>query len=754
MKRNVNRVKELVKNFVTSGMHEDYDVEAMRKVMMINVVSVIGIANLVPLGVLSFFQGNATLCFCDLVVATALVVNVLYLRKSRRYNVASYFGVSVAGALFLYLFATGGQNNTGHLWYYTFPLFVSFLLGSKRGALASLILLFPAILVFSKSDVFPSLAIYSTDFKIRFIPSFLVVLGYSYLFERIREKTQQKLALKNAELEESITELEKTGTALRSARDGLEQRVIERTAELTKTNEQLKEEIKERLRGETALLDSEERYRSFVENIDLGVTLIDSAHNIVHINKAHSRMYDKPVSAFLGKKCFREFQQQESVCSHCPGVRAMNTGRAARIETEGVRDDGTSFTAIVHAFPTVGPDSEVKGFMEVVEDITERKRLEAQLQRAQKMESIGTLAGGIAHDFNNLLMGIQGHASLMLLHIDAKHPLMTHLSGIEDMVQRGSGLTRQLLGFAKAGKYEVKGLDLNRLVEETSEMFGQTKKEIHVHKKYQKEIWPVEADETQIEQVLVNLYVNSWQAMPDGGNLYVETRNVALDEEQTGPFDMKSGNYVKISVTDTGIGMDRAIQERVFDPFFTTKEMERGTGLGLSSAYGIIKNHGGIIHVDSEEGKGSTFSIYLPASEKEVAVREERLADGILRGVETILLVDDEDIILDVGKQMLKEMGYEVLAARDGKEAVDVYRENRDGIDLVILDMIMPGMSGREAYDRMKENDPSLRVLLSSGYSIDGKAAEILERGCDGFIQKPFNIRELSKKIRGILDNK
>ncbi|MBW1677726.1 MAG: response regulator [Deltaproteobacteria bacterium] len=285
-------------------------------------------------------------------------------------------------------------------------------------------------------------------------------------------------------------------------------------------------------------------------------------------------------------------------------------------------------------------------------------------------------------------------------------------------------------------------------------MFGRTKKEIKIHRKHQKDIWPVEVDRGQIDQVLLNLYINAWQSMPRGGDLCIETSNVVLDENYTKAFGVKPGNYVKTSVTDTGVGIDEATQQRIFDPFFTTKEMGRGTGLGLASAYGIIKSHGGIINIDSEKGKGTTFNIYLPASEKEVTIKEKKLADEILKGTETVLLVDDEDVILGVGEEMLKEMGYKVLMARTGKEAVEVYRKHKDEIDLVILDMIMPEMGGGEAYDRIKESNPKVKALLASGYSIDGQATEILGRGCDGFIQKPFNVKELSGKIREILDKK
>ena len=384
----------------------------------------------------------------------------------------------------------------------------------------------------------------------------------------------------------------------------------------------------------------------------------------------------------------------------------------------------------------------------------ERKQLEAQFQQAQKMEAIGTLAGGIAHDFNNVLMNIQGHSSLMLLNTDPDHPHFERLKGIENMVQTAANLTRQLLGFARGGKYDIRLTDLNELIKEGSGMFGRTKKEIRIHNKYQKDIWPVEVDRCQIDQVLLNLYINAWHAMPGGGDLYIETSNVVLDHNYTKPFGERPGDYVKISVTDTGVGMDEVIRQRIFEPFFTTKKMGRGTGLGLAFVHGIIRNHGGIINIESEKGKGTSFDIYLPASKKKVTKKEERPEDNILRGTETVLLVDDEDGILNVGRAMLGEMGYKVLLAGSGKEAVEVYRKHRDKIDLVILDMIMPEMSGSEAYKRMKKNNPGVKALLASGYSIDGQAAEIMELGCNDFIQKPFNIKELSRKIRKILDKK
>jgi signal transduction histidine kinase/ActR/RegA family two-component response regulator len=381
----------------------------------------------------------------------------------------------------------------------------------------------------------------------------------------------------------------------------------------------------------------------------------------------------------------------------------------------------------------------------------EEESIWEQMFRAQKLESLGILAGGVAHDFNNLLMGVQGRASLMLMNRKDSETHVGHLKAIEEYVQSATGLTRQLLGFARGGKYHVETADMNEVLAHSADLFGRTKKEIRIRTCFEPEPWAVEIDRRQMEQVLLNLFVNAWQAMPGGGDLLLETENVLLDDETARSFQIHPGRYVRIEVTDTGTGMDDSTRERIFDPFFTTKKMGRGTGLGLASAYGIVKHHDGALDVQSEVGKGSTFLIYLPACDKEV-IRNERPEETALRGTETVLLVDDESMILDVGRQLLTELGYRVLVAGSGQEALDVYKRSGETIRLVILDMIMPNMSGRQTFEALKAFDPGVNVLLCSGYSLDGQARSILRRGCNGFIQKPFDVRELSRKLRGILD--
>jgi len=388
----------------------------------------------------------------------------------------------------------------------------------------------------------------------------------------------------------------------------------------------------------------------------------------------------------------------------------------------------------------------------ILTDVSERKRMEEIFDQAQKMETMGTLAGGIVHNFNNLLMGIQGNVSLMLTEIDPDHRLYDKLRIIEDYVQSGADLTNHLLGLVSGQIHEVVPTNLNDLVKKSSSMFGCTKKEVTIHRKCEKNIWIADADPGQIEQVLLNLYVNAWQAMPSGGELYLETENVTLNEQCVKPYGVESGRYVKISVRDTGSGIDTKTMARMFEPFFTTKGRGKRTGLGLASAYRSVKNHGGFITVCSEEGEGTTLEIFLPASGKK-AIEKKRPSEKLLMGKETILFVDDEEWLIDVWGQMLENMGYRSFTAGSGREAIDIYKKYWTKIDMVILDMIMPDMGGCETFEKLREINPGMKGLLSSGYGINGEASEILERGCKGFIQKPFNIKELSQKLRETLDN-
>ena len=510
-------------------------------------------------------------------------------------------------------------------------------------------------------------------------------------------------------------------------------------------------DIAVRKRAEKALRESEEQYRLLVENAGDGIFIAQDG-KVLFANQRAIQMagYENP-GEVTGRSMLDFIYPEDHALvldRHVRRLRGEDVPSTYALRMR--RKDGTSFWTQLNAVTI-----EWKGrpaSLNFIRDISEQKRFEEQLAAAERMRSIGTLAGGIAHDFNNILMGIQGNVSLLLLSLDSASPLRARLEEIEHCVASGADLSARILGFAQGGKYHLLPTDLNGLVRACLEMFGRTRKEIQVHAACAGDLAAVEIDRAQIEQVLLNLFVNAWQAMPGGGELFVETRNTQI-EETPAAAGIIPGRYVQVVVRDTGSGIDPAVQERIFEPFFTTKDRGRGTGLGLASAYGIIRHHGGSIVAASDPGHGATFTITLPASDKPITAAVPPFG-AVVPGAGTVLLVDDEPMILNVGAGLLGHLGYKVLLAESGERAIEIFSANRGQIDAVVLDMIMAGLSGGETFDRLRAIDPGIGVLLSSGYGIDSQAREILARGCDDFIQKPYSLQGLSRKLRPVMDRR
>jgi PAS domain S-box-containing protein len=511
------------------------------------------------------------------------------------------------------------------------------------------------------------------------------------------------------------------------------------------------EEAAKNLRAEVALRDSESRFRTLFEFAPNPICLEDVESGAIQANQAMCELFGYSKKMLL-EKPFNELMHPDDVEIWSRKRAQMLKGDipSCQLEKRYVNKKGEVIWGITALSLLRNMDGVPEFFTIQIQDISHIKQLEEQLLQAQKMKAIGTLAGGIAHDFNNLLMGIQGRVSLMLLDAGQGESQVEHLKKIEDHIRTAANLTSQLLGFAREGRYAMTLANLNELVDQETRMFSRTRKEIVIQRHFEPDLWPAKVDPAQFRQVLLNIFINAAEAMPNGGKLIIATANVNLSQHDNKPIEVSPGRFIRISIADTGVGMDPVTRQRIFEPFFTTRLMGKGAGLGLASSYGIVRNHGGFINVHSEKGQGSTLSVFLRAMDQDLETEGEKPLQ-LLKDQGVILLVDDDEMIIEIGKQMIQRLGFTVLTAASGKEAIQIYSENREKIDLVILDLIMPEMSGEETFDRLKNTDRNLKIILSSGYSVNGKATEILNRGGAGFSQKPFNMNQLAEALNGAI---
>jgi two-component system, cell cycle sensor histidine kinase and response regulator CckA len=494
------------------------------------------------------------------------------------------------------------------------------------------------------------------------------------------------------------------------------------------------------------LESSERKYRELVENSHEGIWIIDAGGLIRFVNRrmrqiiGQEELEGKAVASFLSPDDLAAWERTQL---------QNRDGKVVQIELELQSRHRTPVPVSMSSVPMMAQGRFVGSFA-MFNDLSENKAMEKQLLQHEKMEALGTLAGGIAHNFNNLLMNILGLTGLILDRTRAGDPAFADLKQIEMEVIKGSSLTKQLLSLGRGGACSPRPIDLNALAGQTARLFCRTRGDIVISQKLTPNLPAVEADPGQLEQVLLNLLVNAWQAMSGRGEMVLATAQVFLDEAFCQPYGRPSGHYIHLALTDSGTGMDPDTAAKIFEPFFTTKKQEKGTGLGLATVYAIINHHRGIIKVETFPKCGTTFHIYLPVSARP-ATSDPGPNLSIVKGNGELLLVDDEDSIRNVGQRILGQLGYQVQAAASGAQALEIYRQARPGIDLVILDIIMPSMDGRETFERLKELDPEVKVLVTSGYSLDGEAQKMLDAGALGFIQKPYRIDALSQKIAEIL---
>lgn len=513
-------------------------------------------------------------------------------------------------------------------------------------------------------------------------------------------------------------------------------------------------DITKRKHAEEALKKSEELYRTLVAASPDAITVTDLSGRITLSSPKALELFAIPSEEqAVGRHVLEWVPDDDQREASVQAIQELfATGSTPHKEIVLRKDDGTVFEAEAHAAPLRAPDGTIWGGIFITRDITERKSLQAQLLQSQKMEAIGTLAGGIAHDFNNILMIIMGYANLLEAQLPEDHAVRNYVHQINSCTSKAANITRGLLTFSRKQSLELSPQSVNTIIRDIEKLLQRiVPEDVELTFALNQDV-AIMADMTQIDQVLINLVSNAKDAMPKGGKLHIKTGTVQLGAEfrQANGFG-EPGTYALISVTDTGLGMDEATQKKIFEPFFTTKEAGKGTGLGLSIVYGIIKQHGGYVTVSSQSGKGSEFSIYLPAA-KLFVPETGQTPDDARGGTETLLLAEDNPDLRKIVKEILLKSGYTVIEAKDGEDAVKKYKECRETISLLILDVVMPGKNGKESYEEIREMKPSIRVLFMSGYTGD----VVLDKGVHDakvdFIAKPLSAQELLRKVREVLD--
>ena len=516
-------------------------------------------------------------------------------------------------------------------------------------------------------------------------------------------------------------------------------------------------DISEQKRKEEMLQKSESKFRTIFERVAVGIALVSIDGQLVETNPALREML-RYGEEELRNRVFNEFIHPEDAAIDVDLDQELIAGKRDhyQIEKRFIRKDGGVVWCQLNVSFIRGGQQERPFTICMVEDITERKRLETQFFQSQKMETIGRLAGGIAHDFNNLLTVIKGYTQLSLNHIQEGDPCRENLEEIKSAAERAAELTNQLLTFSRRQILDMKVLDLNTIVRGLEKMTGRIiGEDIEMFTVLDDHLGRVKTDPGQLEQVILNLVVNARDAMPAGGKLAIETANVVFDDTYARThISVTPGSYVMLSVSDTGYGISPEIKELIFEPFFTTKEEGKGTGLGLSTIYGIVKQSGGNIWVYSEPGQGTTFKIYLPRIEEETgALPVQDDTDHLPMGKETVLLVEDDPSLRALAARVLRYQGYKVLEATNGHEAIGIARENvQEKIDLLLSDVVMPHMGGRELVKRMKTLHSEVRVLFISGYTEHAITYHAGLKPGTPFLQKPFSPTALAKKVREVLD--
>lgn len=711
----------------------------------------------------------------SILLAAVIISGLLVTLSFLRYRKPIYrLSIIIFLCLFTYWTYTGTIKGLGSIWFLGTSPYIFFLLGKREGTVWGILTGIIIAIIFFNPFSMPGVFHYSLDYSVRYLVLYFIIFIFTYFYEHTRKhyrsamlKEHNNLLLEKEQLSQAKKDLENTNTLLNEEirirtqaendllehKANLEQIVTERTSELREKNIELQA--------------SETRHRLLADNVNDIIWMADMDLSFTYVSPSVQRMLGYTVDEVrhlpLDKLCTPESFKQLLTLYH----ESMNTiredgGASLRhltLVSEFIRKDGTMLDVEIISSLIIDSKDQVIGVGGITRDISERiknqkenEKIKLQLAQSQKMEAIGTLAGGVAHDFNNMLSAIIGYTELTTHAMEPTNPFRKNLGRILDAANRSANLTRQLLAFASKQTIMPEIMDINEAVESVLKMIRRLIRE-NIELAWLPGACPyrIKMDPSQVDQILVNLCVNGRDAISGIGRITIETDTVSFDHTYT---EFAPGNYVLLAVSDTGQGMDKETLNHIFEPFFTTKALGKGTGMGLATVYGIVKQNQGMIKVYSEPLHGTTFKIYLPCHAASAPAPEvEDIADVPYGNGETILIVEDDPVILDMEKEMLQKLGYSVIAAGTPGEAIRLTREAQDEIHLYITDVIMPEMNGRELIEKLRDIRPDMKYIYMSGYTSDVIAHQgVLEKGVH-YIPKPFSLQSLALKVREVLDN-
>lgn len=721
----LTQVTEKLSKFMFRGETEGVDRDTRRRVAVLAGLSSISVLTLLFFGVFSCVQGSVLLGTFDLLMALIFLVNIYdaRIRKKIHFNITLI--VALTSLFFIYLYVSGGHSQTGFVWYFTYPLLASFLLGSRKGAIASGVMVVPIILMLLIRPEWSQLAVYSVDFQIRFLFAFVVVSLFSYLIERASEENRQEIYISHRTLENLV--------AIRT--------------------EELVQEVQKHKEAKELLAEKEHWYR----------TIFEKSVNGIFVREKRSEQYFEANPAAekltgLKKKELIACKKNDILSQMSPesGLNEVCNNSPATIEPVSCqRPDGSR--RIAHLYEVSLNEDVV---MEIAQDVTDLKeaqenrlQLEQRLHKAQKMEAIGNLAGGIAHDFNNILVAILGFAELSLDEVHSDDSLRRNLQEIYRAGIRAKDLVSQILAYARQTEVTRQPVEIAKIMNEVAKLLRSTiPTTIDIETSIDTGSF-VMADETQLHQIVMNLCTNGAYAMRlRGGTLKIDLRDEVIEQqEECNGSLLEPGEYVVLKVSDTGSGIESDILDSIFDPYFTTKDVGEGTGLGLAVVKGIVETCGGAIKVDSYVDR-TVFTIYFPSApfQHEISQDKEEVQSG---NGELVLFVDDEEAIVKIGARMIESLGYAVIPCTSSLQALEIFSEKSEIIDLVVTDMTMPRMTGEELARHLVSIRQDIPILLCSGYSDIIYTETARQNGVTAFFYKPFDKAMLSKQIRLALDN-